>query len=282
MGGPLVNERACSLALLGAQALQHFARSSSGVMGESSAGAMSKMVRQPVSPAQAMRQQARAQATSTLPVNSGLESSFSEYSDHVGVLAAGTRGASADDRAAVGNAGVIAVELFLRNEGDRGVVVGEVVRHRDDGLFDGSRIGTLLGTTKHSRVCFDAWSAPGWHRSARPQRLGTGTVYWRASTTPGDAADGVGVPLGDAAAPEGVVGAVGHDGVGVNARDREHARIPAHRDDGHVLRLAGHRIDGGEVRRDVGMGVEGVDHVVERSGCRGLLGQVGGGAARRA
>ena len=27
------------------------------------------------------------------------------------------------------------------------------------------------------------------------------------------------------------------------------------------------------------MGVEGVDHVVERSGCRGLLGQVGGGAA---
>ena len=41
--------------------------------------------------------------------------------DHVGVLAGGTRGASADDRAAVGNAGVIAVELFLRNEGDRGV-----------------------------------------------------------------------------------------------------------------------------------------------------------------
>ena len=80
VGGPLVDERACSLALLGARPYSIFARSSSGVMGESSAGAMSKMVRQPVSPAQAMRQQARAQATSTLPVNSGLESSFSEYS----------------------------------------------------------------------------------------------------------------------------------------------------------------------------------------------------------
>ena len=96
-------------------------------MGESSAGAMSKMVRQP--------------AAGELRV--GIE--LQRVLDHVGVLAGGTRGASADDRAAVGNAGVIAVELFLRNEGDRGVVVGEVVRHRDDGLFDGSRIGTLLG-----------------------------------------------------------------------------------------------------------------------------------------
>ena len=36
-------------------------------------------------------------------------------------------------------------------------------------------------------------------------------------------------------------------------------------------RLAGHRVDGGEVRRDVGVGVEGVDHVVELSGCRGPI-----------
>ena len=65
---------------VGRAALQHLRAELLGVMGESSAGAMSKMVRQPVSPAQAMRQQARAHATSTLPVNSGLESSFSEYS----------------------------------------------------------------------------------------------------------------------------------------------------------------------------------------------------------
>ena len=198
----------------------------------------------------------------------------------MGVLAGGTRGAGADDRAAVGNAGVIAVELFLRNEGDRGVVVGEVVRHRDDGLFDGGRIGALLG---HNEALAGVLLARGQLRVGAGahgiQRLGHGHRVLAGVGHAGNAADGVGVPLGDAAAPEGVVGAVGHDGVGVNARDREHARIPAHRDDGHVPRLAGHRVDGGEVRRDVGVGVEGVDHVVERSGCRGLLGQVGGRAA---
>lgn len=114
-------------------------------MGESSAGAMSKMVRQPVSPgaghAPAGAGAGDEHAAGELRV--GIE--LQRVLDHVGVLAGGTRGASADDRAAVGNAGVIAVELFLRNEGDRGVVVGEVVRHRDDGLFDGGRIGALLG-----------------------------------------------------------------------------------------------------------------------------------------
>lgn len=69
--------------------LQHLRAELLGGHGREHAGAMSKIVRQPASPAQAMRQQARAQATSTLPVNSGLESSFSEYSDHVGVLAGG-------------------------------------------------------------------------------------------------------------------------------------------------------------------------------------------------
>ena len=41
---------------------------------------MSKMVLQPTEPSQLRRYAARAKATKTLPVNSGFESSVSEYS----------------------------------------------------------------------------------------------------------------------------------------------------------------------------------------------------------
>ena len=54
--------------------------SSPRAMGLTSTGAMSNTVLQPLSPRFAMRSTARAKAASTLPVNSGLESSFRENS----------------------------------------------------------------------------------------------------------------------------------------------------------------------------------------------------------
>ena len=57
-----------------------WARISSGHMGSRSAGATSNTVRHPVSPRPCIRCNARAYATSTLAVNSGLESSCRLYS----------------------------------------------------------------------------------------------------------------------------------------------------------------------------------------------------------
>ena len=94
-----------------------------------------------------------------------------------------------------------------------------------------------------------------------------------------DAAQGVGVPLGDAGPPEGGGGAVGQDGLAQDPQHGEQARVPAGGDQGDVARGLGGGVDGGEVLGDAGVSVEGVDRVEQGRGGRGLLDQVGGRAS---
>jgi hypothetical protein len=82
-----------------------------------------------------------------------------------------------------------------------------------------------------------------------------------------------------ALAPEGVGLAVGQQGLGIDAVDREQARVPAGRDQRRGLAGARRGIDGGKVLGDAGVGVEAVDDAKARRQLGRLLGQIVLGAA---
>ena len=94
-----------------------------------------------------------------------------------------------------------------------------------------------------------------------------------------DTTDGVGVALAYAAAPEGVVRAVGQRGAGIQAGEREEAWIPTAADDADGAGLTGRGVHVGKVSGDVGVRVKAVHHGEELGQLWGLLGQVGGAAA---
>ena len=175
---------------------------------------------------------------------------------------------------------MVAIKLFLANEVHRDIVFVEVVRHLDDLLLHRLGICALL---EHHPALAGVLLTRGQLRVAagahRLERGGHGDGVLARIGHAGDAAQRVGVSLGNAAAPEGVVRTLRQDAVGVQAVQREQARIPTAGDERAGAGVAGRRVDVREVRGDVGMRVERVHHVVQRRVLRRLLGQVGGAAA---
>ena len=188
--------------------------------------------------------------------------------------------AAADDAAAVGQAGVVLLHLLGGDELHGGVVVGEVVGHGLDGRLNGSLVGALLG----HHIAVAGVLFPGGQLGilalADPlQRFRHGNGVLPGVGHAGNPADGVGMALAHALAPEGVVLALGQNGRGIETVDGEQAGVPAQGDHGHVAALLGGGVHGGEVGRDVGMGVKAVDDVELLGQGRGHGGQVCGGAA---
>ena len=105
---------------------------------------------------------------------------------------------------------MVSVELFLADEVHRDVVLVEIVRHLDD-LLGYHRLGVGAFLEHHpalARVLLDAWSAAGLPSGAhRIERGGHRDGVLARIGHAGDAAQRVGVPLGNAAAPERVAGA---------------------------------------------------------------------------
>lgn len=186
----------------------------------------------------------------------------------------------ADHLAAVRHAGVVGGEFGGGEEGDGGVVVGEVVRHLNDGALDGGAVGALLG---HHVARALVHGARGEVDVAvlldrRDRRLDGDRVLLGVNDA-GDAADRVRMPLRDTGPPERGGGTGGEDGVAEHAQHREQARVPAGGDQGEGAGGAGGVVERGEVGGDVGVGVEGVDRVEQRGDGGALNGEVRGGAA---
>ena len=110
-------------------------------------------------------------------------------------------------------------------------------------------------------------------------RFGDGNGILSCIQHPGETADGVGMALADAPAPEGIVLPLGEDDGLVQPGQGEKARVPAHGDKAQVAPLPGCRIHRGEVLRDAGMGIKGVHHIEELREAGSLLRQVRGAAA---
>ena len=195
--------------------------------------------------------------------------------DDVLVLAVQARRAGAEHDAAVRDARMVAVKLLLADKVHGRVVVREIVRHRDDRLFDGGKVRALLRDDKAlARVLLARRKLRVFTGADALERaLDRDRVLARVLHA-GDAADRVGVALAHALAPERVVAAVRQDGLAVKAVQREHARIPADRDHTELAALFARRVDGVKVLRDLRVRVEAVDHVEILRELRGLLRQV--------
>ena len=96
---------------------------------------------------------------------------------------------------------------------------------------------------------------------------------------PRDAADRIRVSLADAAPPERVVCTVREHCIRIDAREREHAWIPADRDHTDVPCRLCRRIHRRIVRRDIGVRIKAVHHVEKLRELRGLLRKIGRRAA---
>ena len=172
--------------------------------------------------------------------------------------------AGVNDAAAMGQTAVLLLHLLGGNEGHSGVIVREIVGHGLDFLLDAGLVGALSGDDV---ALAGVLLAGGQLRILAGAHAGDRFRY-RHSVLAGihhalDPADGVGVALAHAAAPEGIGFAARQDGGGVEAVQGEHARIPAAGNETKLARGGCSLVDIGEVLRDVGVGVKGVDHIVE-------------------
>ena len=180
--------------------------------------------------------------------------------------------------AAVRHALVVALELLLGDEVHGGLVRGEVVGHRGDGLGDGRVVG-LVGhhvALTHVRGGAGDLGAPS--GAGLGDRLLAGDRVLHAAPDAGDPPDGVGMALREALAPERVLLRLREQRRAQHPVHREQARVPAGGDHRHVPALPGRGVHLGAVPRDelvVVVGVHGGE--VPRVAGR-LLGDVRGAA----
>ena len=113
---------------------------------------------------------------------------------------------------------MIGDQLFLRNKVDGGVVIGEVVGHGFDGIFD---FGCVCAVLKHNVALAGMLFARGQRRIFAGAHRGEGFIHGDGVLLgvfdAGNAADGVRMTLTDALAPEGVVVSGGQNGACVQA-----------------------------------------------------------------
>src|SRR5699024_1387848 len=169
---------------------------------------------------------------------------------------------TSDDEATVGHGGVITGEGVGVDEGDRGVVVGEVVGHRHDRLLDlGGVRSVLQDDVTVTRVLLprlEVWAGAASGRV--DSRLGWHRVLDATGDT-GNSTNRIGMTLAEAPPPERVGGTCRQDRLTIETVEGEQARIPAGGDEADGASVAGGRIDTIEVLVDAGVGVEAVDDV---------------------
>ena len=188
--------------------------------------------------------------------------------------------AAVDHGAAVGQTAVVALHLFFGDEVNGGVILVKIVGHGLDRVLDRRLVRAVLGDDKALAGMLLAGGQLGILSvsDGGQRRFDRNGVLARVLDA-GDTADSVGVTLADALAPERIRLAAGQDRVGVDAVEREHARIPSGGDDADLARFFGGGVNVGEMLGDARVGVEAVDHVVQRGKLRGHFGQVGRGTA---
>ena len=180
----------------------------------------------------------------------------------------------------MGQAGVIPGQLLGADKVDAGVILVKVIGHGLDLPLDALQVGARFGhhpalpqVLVPRRQNGLLAPADGVHRALDGNGIPSGVHH------PCNAADGVGVALADAAAPEGLVLALGQHRPGIDPGQREQAGVPAAGDQSYRTGSLGSRIHRGKVLRNLCVGIEAVHHVEQSSQLRRLMGQVRGAAA---
>ncbi len=188
--------------------------------------------------------------------------------------------AAANHETAMGHALMITAQLVFADEVDGSVVVGEVVRHADDGLLHRRRIGTFGQHHEAFTGVLLACAQLGTRTAAHAlDRLGRRQCVLHARLHPGNPAHGIGMTLAQSLAPEGVGHAIGQQRFAVQPIDGEHARVPADGDQRCLAVRPCRLVYGGEVFGNPRMGIEAVHGIEHRRQLRPLRRQVVLGAA---
>ena len=187
------------------------------------------------------------------------------------VLIADAGPAAAENEAAVRHAAVIALEFLLADEMDRRVIIGKIVGHFNDLLLNSRCICAVFKNDKaFSCVLLPCCqlrgltAADGLEGCVNRDRVLFGVF------DAGDAADRIGVSLGDTLAPEGVILSVGEDRVCISARQGEQARIPSAGDQGDMAGRRSSGVDIGEMLGNARVSIKAVDDVEQGSVLRCL------------
>ena len=185
-----------------------------------------------------------------------------------------------NDKSTVGNTAVVALHLFCGDEVNDRVVIGKIVGHGDDFALDASEVCTLTGNNKAFTQVLLACG-----------KLGIGTASYRAQSilfgngvllcigNALNAANGIGVTLAHALAPECISLAFGQDRLGIKAVDREHTGIPTAGDNGNVAALARGCIHVCKMLGDLCVCIKAINNREVLGNHGGLIGKIGGTAA---
>lgn len=172
--------------------------------------AMSKTVFAPDLPSWDMRYAARANATSTEPVNSGLESSWRRYS--IRCLLPPLVSPVRMTKPPCGQACMLTRQRFRVHKSHRGVVIRKVVGHLLDFALDARKVCALLRDYEYlTGMLLTGGQFRIFARADRFEcfRYGYGVLTRVLDAL--DAAHSVRMSLADAAPPEGIVLALGQD-----------------------------------------------------------------------
>ena len=185
-----------------------------------------------------------------------------------------------DHGTAVRKSTVGSLHLFFSDECDRGVIVGEVVRHLFDLFLDAGLVCAVL--------C-DNIALTGMLLAGGQFRVGAGANRFQRSLYRNriltgildtfDSADRIRMSLGDASSPEGIVLAVRKHRVRIQTRDREHARIPSAGDHADLAGTGCSRVDSSKMSRNVGVCIKTVYNIEHRSILRRLDREISSAAA---
>ena len=161
-----------------------------------------------------------------------------------------------------------------------GFVADKVVWHSLDGRFNSLQIGAFF---RYHKAFPQVHLITGGIRSLTAADgfqiffLGNGILL--AIFYAGDAADGIGVALAYALAPEGVALSLRQHAVAQYPQKGEQARIPAYGDDGGSVICFRYRVHVCEMLRNAGMSIETVNRDKVLRQFRSLVDQVRGGTA---
>ena len=123
---------------------------------------------------------------------------------------------------------MITCEFFLTDEVDRCIVIGKIVRHRLDRVFDRRFIRTFLRNDKALPCMLLSCGKLGIVSAPYGlESFGNGYRILLRILHPGYPSDSIGMSLADALVPERVVITFGKYAVRIQSVQREHTRIPS-------------------------------------------------------
>ena len=158
----------------------------------------------------------------------------------------------------------------------RRVIIGKIVGHFLDLFFNARLVSALFCHNKALTYMLFSDRKLGISTAAhRFQRRLDGDGILLAVGNALDAANGIRMSLAHALAPEGIILAVGQNGVAKQTVQREHAGIPADRDHRDMSALACGFIYVFKMLRDLGVGVKAIHHVKALCKRGRLHGQIG-------